>query len=282
MANAASRTFIDHLNHEIRSPLTVLVGMSEVLSLSSLTDDQRQCLATMQQALAAVLGTLDSAVDYSRLNASSLALRNEPFSLKEVLAEVRQSRIRGERSPKTVLEVVIEEGVPDRLTGDAGRVRQALGSLIDHGVQVRGLRQLELSAALRSQTDDRVELAFLLGAQGSRSAVGPNGNGRSEGYLACSEESLNGGSGRHLDLIVAAGLAALMNGRIWINPSREGIVSQFTARFDLRGDRSAQEGSLVARAPRACAGRGGSYWRKTCERIGSSWRRCCEREGTSW
>lgn len=254
MANAVSRTFIDHLNHEIRSPLTVLVGMSEVLSLSSLTDDQRQCLAAMQQALGAVLSTLDSAVDYSRLNARSLALRNEPFSLKEVLAEVRQSRIRGERSPKTVLEVVIEEGVPDRLTGDAGRVRQALGSLIDHAVRVRALRQLELSVALRSEPDDRVELAFLLAEQGSPSAVGPNGNGRSEGYLACSEETLNGGSGYHLDLIVAAGLAALMNGRIWINPSREGIVSQFTARFGLRSERSAEETAAVVRAPRTRPG----------------------------
>lgn len=255
MANAASRTFVDHLNHEIRSPLTVLVGMSEVLSLSSLTDDQRQCLAAMQQALGSVLGTLDSAVDFSRLNARSLALQSAPFSLKNLLVEVRQSLEKGEHSPKTVLEVVIEEGVPDRLRGDEGRTRQTLDSLIDHAVRVRGLRQLGLRVMLRSQTDDSVELAFFLGEQNSISAVRPNGDDRSDGYVACSEDALNDNPGFHLDLIVAAGLAALMHGRIWINPSREGIVSQFIARFDPRGEESVQIGT---QAERRTGVRGGS------------------------
>jgi len=120
------RTFIDHLNHEVRSPLTVIVGMAELLSLSSLSAEQRQQLAVLRQATDSILRLMDLAVDFSRLRSGVLSLKDERFSLRTVLNQVRQSADKG-RSPRPhEVVIVAPPEAPDALAGDGGRLRQAL------------------------------------------------------------------------------------------------------------------------------------------------------------
>lgn len=251
MANPAPRTFIEHLNHEIRSPLTVLVGMTEMLSLSSLTDEQRQCVANMQQALDSVVGMLDSAVDFARLNAGLLSLRREPFHLKDALEEVRRSLTAGERPVADSVKIVVDRELPDRLIGDANRLRQVLGALAVHAVRLRGVRRLVVRASMRSQTAEDVALMFSLGDERLCSAPEVVNGGRPGQYIVCSESAFHGAAGPGLPLTVAAGLAELMDGRIWIGAAPDALVSQFAARFARSGSETPRD---VAPVKQSAAG----------------------------
>lgn len=224
------RTFIDHLNHEIRSPLTVVVGMAELFSLSTLTDEQRQWLRTMQQAVQSVLRLMDGAVDFSRLSANQLALRAEPFSLNGVLGEVRQTL--AQNNPPTDLETSIQDGTPHDLIGDGARLRQALVGLAEHLILVRGIRRLGIDVALRAQTAQAVALEFAIGDADCPPAA-PNSPTDPPGeFIACSEATVD--RRRGLELAVAAGLAGAMQGSVWVAADKDAAVAgRLAATFAL-------------------------------------------------
>ncbi len=227
-----TRTFIDHLNHEIRSPLTVLVGMTELLALADLPADQRQYLGTMQQAVQSILKLMDSAVDFSRLNAGTLSLRKETFELGPLLDEI--SRSVSEICPGASLSVAVAEDVSHRLVGDAARTRQAIACLVNHAIQVQGRRQLALGVTARRRSADCIELSFSCGLPGAMRMSCDDGNLPPGKFVECSEAALSGSFGPGLELAIAAGLAALMQGKLWIAASKDSaLTARLAARFEL-------------------------------------------------
>ncbi|HXT57265.1 MAG TPA: response regulator [Pirellulales bacterium] len=226
------RTFIDHLNHEIRSPLTVVVGMTELFSLSTLTKEQRHWLRTMQQAVNCVLRLMDGAVDFSRLSANQLALRAEPFSLNGVLNDVGLALAQN-RSPAD-LETSVQDGVPGPLIGDAARVRQALLGLTEHLILVRGIQRAGIRVALRARSTEGVALEFAVGEANHVLSTSESPDDRDGEFIACSEATVD--RRRGLELAVAAGLAGAMQGGVWIaNDKDAAVAGRLVAAFALPG-----------------------------------------------
>jgi CheY-like chemotaxis protein len=224
------RTFIDHLNHEIRSPLTVVVGMTELFSLSTLTKEQRHWLRTMQQAVDCVLRLMDGAVDFSRLSANQLALRAGPFSLNGVLSDVGLALAQN-RSP-AVLETRLQDGAPGELIGDGPRLKQALLGLTEHLSLVRGIRRPGIRVALRTRSAEAVELEFAVGDASQVLSLSDSPNDRDGEFIACSEATVDRRHG--LELAVAAGLAGAMQGAVWIAADKNAAVAgRLVATFAL-------------------------------------------------
>lgn len=227
-----TRTFIDHLNHEIRSPLTVLVGMTELLALSDLPAEQRQYLGTMQQAVQSILKLMDSAVDFSRLNAGALSLRKETFELRPLLDEI--SRSVSEVFPGASLSVAVSENVPHWLVGDAARSRQAIACLVNHAIHVQGRRQLALEVTSRWRSVDRIELSFSCSLPEGMHLSCSDDDLLPGQFVECSEAALSRSFGPGLELAIAAGLAALMQGKLWVAASKDStLTARLTARFEL-------------------------------------------------
>ncbi|HUY89339.1 MAG TPA: response regulator [Pirellulales bacterium] len=226
-AGVVPRTFIDHLNHEIRSPLTVVVGMAELLSLSSLSEEQRQYLATLRQATDSILRLMDFAVDFSRLQAGSLALRDEPFSLRGVLDQFRQSAL--SQRPTPALEIEVQPEAQDALRGDGARLRQVLTELVAYLAEVYRIQRisLQVTAGSPASHDARLTFAFVAADRSCPAAE----DGEDGQWIACSEDMLNRRHG--LELAVAAGLAKAMNGAVWIAAQADApIAARFTAAFE--------------------------------------------------
>ena len=206
------RTFIDHLNHEIRSPLTVVVGMAELLSLSSLTAEQQQHLAVLRQAADSILRLMDLAVDFSRLQADALTLKDEGFSLQGVLDQLRKPDPgRGRAAP---LEIDLRPDVPDRLQGDAARLRQALSELAAYLAEVRRMERIAVQIRAERSASHAMSLAFAFASAERPFPAVVADDGCDGEWIACSEETV---AKRHgLELAVVAGLAQAMHGKLWI------------------------------------------------------------------
>ena len=227
------RTFIDHLNHEIRSPLTVVVGMAELLSLSSLTAEQRQHLGVLRQAADSILRLMDLAVDFSRLRARALTLKDESFSLQGVLDQLRKPDPgRGRAAP---LEIDLRPDVPDRLQGDAARLRQALGELAAYLADVRRADRIVVRVGAERSTTRDLRLVFAFASAERPFPAVAAEDERGGQWVACSEETV---AKRHgLELAVAAGLAHAMNGNLWIaTEAAADVAAALTVEFGIPHD----------------------------------------------
>jgi signal transduction histidine kinase len=148
---------LEHLNHELRSPMTVIVGMTDLLLLRPLDDEPRQCLQSVKRAADVLLRMLDEAVDLSRLETGTLALGETEFTLAGVIERVREAI--GSLS----LDATIDESASLRLIGDADRLTGLIVALARSATKFRSAAVYKLCIAAEPVEQGQVVLHLALG-----------------------------------------------------------------------------------------------------------------------
>jgi PAS domain S-box-containing protein len=258
-ANRAKDEFLANVSHEIRTPFGAILGMTELVLDTPLTEDQRQCLQTVRSAADHLLDIINDLLDFSKIEAGKLELDLADFSLRSTLDDAL--RALAVRAHKKGLELAcrVQPDVPDALIGDAGRLRQVLLNLI--GNALKFTEQGEVVVRVEVVGDPASE-----GEIGLRFAVSDTGIGipkdkQERIFRAFEQEDTSitrryGGTG--LGLTIASRLVALMGGQISVEsePGR-GSTFAFTARFgrqtfpSTEGDTQPVSGPSAAPAPAA-------------------------------
>src|SRR5262249_24410543 len=118
-----------------RTPMNAILGMTELVLDSTVSDEQRQWLVTAKSAADNLLGIIDELLDFSKLQAGKVELPARDFSLPpELLDTPRALALRAQRKG---LELIgdVEDDVPDALVGDPGRLRQVLINLVGNAIK---------------------------------------------------------------------------------------------------------------------------------------------------
>ena len=163
-ASLAKSRFLATMSHEIRTPMNGVLGMANLLGRSELSAKQRQYLETISRSGADLLHVIDEVLDFSKIEADRMTLDVRPFSPRE-LVEGTLALMAARASDKDVrLANCVEASLPQRVIGDANRLRQILLNLLSnavkftaHGnvsVRVRPLRTTESRVTLRFEVQD--------------------------------------------------------------------------------------------------------------------------------
>jgi signal transduction histidine kinase/CheY-like chemotaxis protein len=134
-ADRAKTEFVATMSHEIRTPLNGVLGYAELLLHSSLNPAQVQYVEVIRRSGDHLLSVLNDILDFSRLEAGGLALRNEEFSPSGIAADVVDMLTSAARFKELQLRITSSKRVPGMLVGDAGRLRQILFNLVGNGIK---------------------------------------------------------------------------------------------------------------------------------------------------
>ncbi|NDV19027.1 response regulator [Pseudodesulfovibrio sp. JC047] len=149
-AEAASRaktSFLATVSHELRTPMNGVLGMTELLLMSDLGDPYRENVRLIRESSMSLLSVLNQIIDYSKMEASSLSVRNMDFRLEDLVTGLVSQYSRTAMAKEIALTSSIAPETPSWIKGDSPKIRQILGNLINNAVKFTANGQVLVDVA---------------------------------------------------------------------------------------------------------------------------------------
>jgi signal transduction histidine kinase/ActR/RegA family two-component response regulator len=162
----AREDFASNMSHEIRTPLNALVGFSEQLANSRLDQQQSTMANALLRSSKHLMSVINPVLDYSKLIAGKAELEKTPFSINDVLEDVKLLYEKQVEEKYLKLFFERDSNIPDKVIGDVVKLRQVLYNLVSNAIKFTQRGSIIVSAKLISNADNKATIEFAVSDTG--------------------------------------------------------------------------------------------------------------------
>jgi two-component system sensor histidine kinase RpfC len=232
-ANRAKGDFLATITHELRTPLSGVIGMSRLLRDSDLSEEQRDHAQSISASARVLMALIGDVLDLSKVEAGKLALEVAPFDLREVVLEVCAACTREALDKGLDMVCIVDARLPDEVRGDALRLRQILYNLVGNAIKFTESGQVVISARLETVAGPEGRPDVCLEVRDTGIGIPPNKLDQVfESFWQADVSTSRRFGGTGLGTAIVRELTRLMGGRIGVT-SKEGEGSAFRVLLPL-------------------------------------------------
>ncbi|MEM7027440.1 MAG: ATP-binding protein, partial [Pseudomonadota bacterium] len=206
--------FLASMSHEIRTPLNAIIGMSDLLSETKLSDEQNRYVNVFRKAGDALLTLVNDILDLSKIEAGQFVLEEIQFNLVEVVEEAADIySIKAADKNIEIISYIDSSIVPERI-GDPGRIKQIMLNLINNALKFTESGKILVSLKQNLQESDN---SILLSVQDTGIGISADKvDAIFESFTQADTSTTRRYGGTGLGLTICRHLVSLMEGRIWV------------------------------------------------------------------
>jgi len=221
----AKERFLANITHELRTPLSSIIGLTSLIEETELTKEQAGYFKNIKNSSDHLLSIINDLLEFSKLGSGRFQFEKKEFSIRHTIARIEGTLEFEIKNRNLIFQTNVDEGVPSTMVGDEFRLNQILINLIGNAIKFTPQGIIQVNITKKEEDDKSINIEFCIKDTG----IGISKDKLVDIFESFTQESSStnrkyGGSG--LGLTITKQLIELQQGRIWVE-SEKGKGSSF-------------------------------------------------------
>ncbi len=232
--NDAKTQFLANMSQEVRTPMSGIIGMTELMFLTNLTKEQKEYLEIINFSSSTLLAIINDILDFSRIETGKLKLETIEFNIRDLIYKTCQILDFDARKKKLSLKLNVQDKIKYNIIGDPLRINQIIINLLKNSIKYTEKGSIDINLTETLSENDKVRLLFEVKDTG----IGFPKETLDNLFINISNSDYTPDleyKGTGLGLAIVKHLVGMMNGELKVE-SKVGIGSVVT--FELLFDKS--------------------------------------------
>lgn len=230
-ANKSKNMFLSNMSHELRTPMNGIIGMTEILKDSNLSEELKTIIEYQEEAEEILLKIIDNLLNIEKLESGNIDIKIEKINIKDI---VKANTLKNDLSAsKKGLKIsyIYDEAIPDILSGDREKIEEALQNLLNNAIKFTELGEIKVTLIKISESEEWIETEISVEDTG----IGIDEDESNKLFQLFTQGDISYTKvyqGLGLGLVISKKMIEAINGEIGYE-SEKGKGSRFYLRFKL-------------------------------------------------